>query len=492
MTWEPTVIPETTVRQLAVIGGLGQLASADLYDKLQAAIAQQAQLGQQFCLTLASEPCQPYQRGHGTGVEPERISSRKLFLYDTAATLAKAGPVSLLLPCFVSHTFLDELQAELAVPIINMMEALASHLAALPAAGTLGVLCTGYVQEQQLFERYFASDQLIYPSGDVHDSCIAPAIYGADGVLSGLAGDAALARLEHACRQLLAHGARTIVPGSSEIAVFARALQQRGLPVLDSHQIYAAHAVSRGAARTAPVFRLGVIGGIGPAATVDFMQKVIGSTSAKCDQDHIRLVIDHNPQIPDRTANLIGQGADPTLALYSACKRLEANGAAAIAMPCNTAHAYVPRLQAGLSVPIVNMLAETVAHIERNLPTHRQVGLLATTGTVASGVYHQAAQDAEFELLVPDAQHQALVMEAIYGERGVKAGFVDGTCRQPLLQALAHLVARGATAVILGCTELPLLLPEHPAFAVGEQRVVLLDPTAILARRCVLLAGELA
>jgi len=239
---------------------------------------------------------------------------------------------------------------------------------------------------------------------------------------------------------------------------------------------------------TGHAFKLGIVGGIGPAATVDFMSKIIRNTDARCDQEHLRLVVEHNPQIPDRTANLLGGGEDPTQALYEACKRLEANEATLIALPCNTAHAYIARIQPHLSVPIANMLHETVAHIERHWTDRPTVGLLATSGTIGAGVYHAAAAGRALDLIVPDGQHQQYVMEAIYGERGVKAGCVDGPCKEALLRALAHLAERGATVVILGCTELPLILEQHPAYRIGAQTVALLDPTDLLARYCVAVA----
>lgn len=476
------MLTSTPPRHLAVIGGLGYLAGIDLYNKLRDTVAVSG-AGDRYRLNLEQHH---YHRGDGTGTEPERIGGRKLHLYDAAAMLEQCQADGVLLPCFISHTFLGELQAEVQVPILNMMTALAGHLA--HGRGKLGVLCTDYVRESMLFERYLDADRLIYPSQRTYETCVAPAIYGVDGVLAGVAGAAALNRLHEACVELMEQGAELIVPGVSEIAVLAGALRQRGLPVLDSHQVYVDYALAQQDGQSPPAFKLGIIGGIGPAATVDFMQKIIRNTSAERDQDHIRLIVDHNPQIPDRTANLLGQGADPTLALYSACKRLEANGAALIAMPCNTAHAYVPRLQPRLSIPIVNMLTETVRHIAEHCAEHAKVGLLATTGTVSSGVYHEAARDADFELIVPDAARQAMVMEAIYGKLGVKAGFTDGPCKVALTRAMEHLVERGATVVILGCTELPLLLSEHAALAVGGGTVVVLDPTAILARRCVALA----
>ncbi|MEO5932411.1 MAG: amino acid racemase [Duganella sp.] len=474
--------PSTAPRHLAVIGGLGRLAGVDLYDKLRDTVTASGAAGR-YRLNLERLP---YRRGDGAEAEPERIGGRKLYLYDAAARLERRRVDGVLLPCFISHTFLEELQAELQVPILNMMSALGRHLHG--GERKLGVLCTGYVRDSGLFERYVDADRLIYPSRRTYETCVAPAIYGADGVLAGSAGDAVLDRLQRACAELLEQGAEVIIPGVSEIAATARALRRRGLPVLDSHQIYVDYALAWRDGRKTPVFKLGVVGGIGPAATVDFMQKIVRNTPAARDQDHIRLIVDHNPQIPDRTANLIGQGADPTLALYSACKRLEANGAALIAMPCNTAHAYVDRLQPGLAIPIVNMLSETVGLINEHCAGHAKVGLLATTGTVRSGVYHEAARGGDFELIVPDAAHQALVMEAIYGELGVKAGHTDGPCKAMLMQAVRHLVEHGATVIVLGCTELPLLLPEQAALVVGGRAVVVLDPTAILARRCIALS----
>ncbi|MES2349599.1 MAG: amino acid racemase, partial [Pseudomonadota bacterium] len=297
-----------------------------------------------------------------------------------------------------------------------------------------------------------------------------------------------IALLLEACRDLMAQGAELIVPGATEIAMVSNLLRAAGMPVMDSNQAYVDYALEMRQPRPRRSFKLGIVGGVGPAATVDFMEKIISNTAARRDQDHVKLIVEHNPQIPDRTANLIGEGEDPTLAIYAACKRLEANQADLIAIPCNTAHAYIERIRGQVEVPIINMLQETVSHISRHHAGERIVGLLATDGTVGSRVYHEAAAGAPFELLVPDNAHQALVMRAIYGKYGVKAGYLEGQCRQDLIQALEHLLDAGASVVILGCTELPLLLQENSAFQLGDRSVALLDPTAILARRCVAIA----
>ena len=470
-------------RHLAVIGGLGRLASNDLYSKLVKALAIRGETDR-YRLTLEQRR---YDRPHGHGTEPVDICGRELYLYDTIHLLALSQADSVLLPCFMSHTFMDELQAEVRVPILNMIEALARHVDDIGRPRHIGILCTTYVREKHLFERYFPTQTLTYISKDAHERFFVPAVYGEHGLMAGETNDAA-GKLHRACEDLLAQGAEIIIPGTSEIAAIAQVLAERGLPVVDTHQVYVDFALAHQAWNRPDIFKLGIVGGIGPAATVDFMQKIVRNTPAERDQDHVRLIVDHNPQIPDRTANLVGNGTDPTLALYSACKRLEANGASAVAMPCNTAHAYVERIQASLHIPIVNMLSETVRHISAHCPGHTKVGLLATSGTIASRVYHEAARGSLLELIIPDAEHQALVMETIYGSQGVKAGFTDGPCKQSLLKALEHLVKRGASAVILGCTELPLVLPEHRAYEITGKTVVLLDPTAILARSCISLA----
>jgi len=214
------------------------------------------------------------------------------------------------------------------------------------------------------------------------------------------------------------------------------------------------------------------------------MAKVVRNTPAGRDQDHLKLVVDQNPQIPDRTAHLAGAGPDPTLALYAACLRLQEAGAGLIAIPCNTAHAFISRLQPRLAVPIVDMLAATADRARALLPAGAAVGLLATDGTVRSRLYDAAFAATGLGLVVPDAAHQRLVMEAIYGGDGIKAGRTEGACRDRLLAALRHLAGRGARAVVLGCTELPLVL-RGADVDVDGLRLRLLDPTGVLAQACV-------
>jgi len=224
---------------------------------------------------------------------------------------------------------------------------------------------------------------------------------------------------------------------------------------------------------------LGVVGGVGPSATVDFMDKIIRHTPASRDQDHIRMIVDHDPTIPDRTAYLLGEGADPTASILAACKRLEAYGADLIAIPCNTAHAFVEPIQRDLTIPIINMLLETAQCVEDQHGGVKTIGLLATNGTLKSRIYHDLIEQMGRTVVVPDEVHQCLVMKAIYA---VKAGNTEGTNLEEFRLALAHVINAGAELVILGCTELPLL---SARIEMNRESIPVLDPGEILARKCV-------
>ncbi|HWW07325.1 aspartate/glutamate racemase family protein [Collimonas sp.] len=472
-----------------IVGGLGALGAADIFFKMvKAAPTRYGAEQPEFIFEQL-----PFAEGDAPGERLALQNGRKLYVFDTIRRFEDRGLNGVILPCFISHTFIEELRAEVKVPIVSIMDALREFISRKhPEARRLGILTSDFVREKNLFERHFVDDgcDLIYPSDQVQKECVMPAIYRPDGLKMGFMKGASLELLAKACQDLLAQGADLIVPGFTEIPIIVDALTEMGLPVIDSNLVYANYAVNHGGSSSKKQFKIGVVGGIGPAATVDFMTKIVRNTPAERDQDHIKVVVEQNPQIPDRTANLIGDGADPTISLYSTCKRLEAADADIIAIPCNTAHAFVERIQPYLSIPVVNMLTAAVEHIQKNLPRDAIVGLMATTGTVRSGVYHEAAANARIELLIPDEDHQSRVMNAIYGEEGIKAGFIEGSCREDLCAVLEHLAKRGARAVILGCTELPLILSSTGSFPVFGTTVEIIDPTEILAKKCVAFAME--
>jgi aspartate racemase len=475
-------------RSLGVIGGLGAVGSADIFYKLVKSVAARGE-GENLDIIFEQHP---FEEEPAPGAQNARTTARKLYVFNMIKQFEQRKVDAVVIPCFISHTFLDEIKSEVGLQIISMMEALQAHIARrIPGEHTLGILTTDYVKKSALFEKFFPSREysLLYPSVAVQEHSVMESIYGTNGVRKGHVQGMAVDLLFNACEDLLARGAQVIVPGATEISVVADVLRERGMPIIDINQVYAQFAIDAQAMTTEKAFKVGIVGGVGPAATVDFMNKIISQTPGKRDQDHIKIVLEHNPQIPDRTENLVANGPDPTVALYSACKRLEANDANMIAIPCNTAHAYVERIQPYLSIPIINMLYETMSHIRRKYGEHKIIGLLATSGTIDSRVYHDIAAKENFNMIVPDSAHQEKVMASIYGPSGVKAGCISETALSDLKDAMEHLVMRGAEIIVLGCSELPILHPQMDDARILGKKVAILDPTAILAKRCVELSG---
>lgn len=228
--------------------------------------------------------------------------------------------------------------------------------------------------------------------------------------------------------------------------------------------------------RIPPRLVVGVLGGMGPEATVDFMSEVIGLTDAVRDQDHVRMIVDHNPQVPDRQAAMRGDADPVRRTLADMARRLETAGADFLVMPCNTAHAFYADAASAVSVPFISIIDATVEAIREEHPGITRVGLLATDACLASGVYRAALDDAGLELLLPGADAQRRTMELIFR---VKAGDTGDAVRAAMSEIAVGLADQGAGAVIAGCTEIPLVLD-----AVRDG-VPLVSSTRVLASRAV-------
>ncbi|MDZ3991914.1 aspartate/glutamate racemase family protein [Pseudomonas sp. Teo4] len=480
-----TADQNTVVRKLGIVGGLGMLAGGDLFYKL---VKSRAVLENQGRFHFIFEQ-HPFKDVLLPLDAQANMTSRKFYVYQVCKSFEESGVDAILLPCFASHTFRAEIQEEIGIPVLDMMDALVQHIHRVaPAGSTLGVLASDYVRHSGLLERALGADfTVVYPD-DHAQAALMEAMYGVNGIKDGYLEGLPLESVHQACLSVQGQGASIVIPGMTELSLVCADLQRRGVAVLDVNEIYASYATQEGSHPPILPFKLGIVGGVGPAATVDFMGKVVANTPAGRDQDHIKMVVEQNPQIPDRTAHLLRDETDPTMAMYATCKRLESAGANAIAIPCNTAHAFVERIQGHLRIPIVNMLTETVTWIKKSYGSKKVIGLLATSGTVQSQVYHCAANAAGLQIMVPAPDYQKLVMDSIYGERGIKAGFTDGLCREQLQLAAEHLVEAGAEVLILGCTELPLVLSHCDAYDLNGNTVALVDPTTILARQCVGLA----
>jgi len=216
-----------------------------------------------------------------------------------------------------------------------------------------------------------------------------------------------------------------------------------------------------------PSLVLGVLGGMGPAATLEFLKNLQAFTPAKADGDHIRVLMDLNPKVPDR--NTMGTAAGVTLAEMAG--GLAGAGAQVLAMPCNTAHAHADLIQRASGLPLIDLIGEGAKAARQS--GARRVGVLGTKGALRLYREYLAAQALGMVSLPPERQEA--FMATIYR---IKAGQLDAA-RSEMLAYAAELVAGGAEAVIAGCTEAPLVLGP------GDLRVEFIDPGELLARRCV-------
>ncbi len=228
---------------------------------------------------------------------------------------------------------------------------------------------------------------------------------------------------------------------------------------------------------------IGILGGMGPEATAYFFTLIIKSTKAETDQEHIPVVIYSHPEVPDRTDAVLGKGPNPLPHLLEGVRVLKEAGADFIVMPCVTAHHFYNEIMAEVRFPFLNLVDETLLYALRKVPEMKKVGLIASTGTLKSRLFHEAFDKEGVEIIEPTDEEQAQVMEAIFGKEGVKAGYTSGKCREIIHNTAQTLIMRRAEAVIAGCTEVPLVLKK------GDIDVPLIEPLQILAEVSILKAG---
>lgn len=223
---------------------------------------------------------------------------------------------------------------------------------------------------------------------------------------------------------------------------------------------------------------LGVIGGLGPMATAYLMELVTKMTKAGCDQEHLPMIVYSHPQMPDRTAYILKKNPNsPVPEMVRLARQLQQQDVAAIAIPCITAHYFWQEVSEQVETPVLNALVGTAEHLREN--GVRKVGIMATDGTIATGLLQRTLEDAGMEVLIPDAEHQKGVMDLIY--RDIKAN------RPPDMELFRKISSSlhdsGAEVIILGCTELSLI---KKAYNIGPGFI---DALEVLARLAVIACG---
>ena len=196
---------------------------------------------------------------------------------------------------------------------------------------------------------------------------------------------------------------------------------------------------------------VGVLGGMGPDATVDFIAKVIAATPAEVDEDHLRLLVDHNPLVPSRQAAILADGEDPGVVIAGMAKGLEAAGADFLVMPCNTAHAYAGDIVAAITVPFLSIIDVTVDACAE----YKRVGLMATAACLKSKIYERVLIECGIGVVgMKDEELSEFTRQIAEIKKGNRGADVSAAMR-----ALAvALQERGAEVIVAGCTEIPLVL----------------------------------
>lgn len=223
---------------------------------------------------------------------------------------------------------------------------------------------------------------------------------------------------------------------------------------------------------------LGIIGGMGPAATVDMLDKIVRYTDAASDREHIRVYVDVNTTIADRTASIKGTGPSCLPAICESAKKLADMGADYLILSCNTAHYYLDEIRATIDRPILSIVDAVTEYVtDHGINT---VALLATEGTMLGRVYTDTLEHAGVKVVLPTEEEQKVAMKAIYDVKEMGAERTDTTA---LNDVVRHFGEQGAKTVILACTEFPLIVDKM------TDVVTYLDATEILVRKAIRTAG---
>lgn len=232
---------------------------------------------------------------------------------------------------------------------------------------------------------------------------------------------------------------------------------------------------------------IGILGGMGPEATLDCFGKIIKNTAAKTDTEHIRVIIDSNPGIPDRIVAILGDGQSPVPALAAGCRGLEKAGADFIIIPCVTVHFFLSEIQAESPLPILSIFNAVAEAVHRHLPGAETVGLMGTIATIKAGFFQRRLAEEKIHTLAPDNAQQSKIVAAIKDIKDVRPSRTKSEITNDLIEAARSLIDKkpdGADAIIAGCTEIPLVLGQE------HLPVPYFDALTILARAAIRRAGR--
>jgi aspartate racemase len=199
----------------------------------------------------------------------------------------------------------------------------------------------------------------------------------------------------------------------------------------------------------------GIIGGMGPEATIDLMRRILRLTPALDDIDHVRCIVDNNPKVPSRIKAIIeGGGEDPGPCMADMARRLESWGADFLAISCNTAHYYYETISNAVKIPVINLIDTVVSHVKNNVPDCRKIGVLASTAVLMTGLYEKRFHDVGIEVIYPTSIFQARLLNVI---KNIKTGDTSPKVVKEYKEICEHLCSAGVKSVVIACTELSII-----------------------------------
>ncbi len=218
---------------------------------------------------------------------------------------------------------------------------------------------------------------------------------------------------------------------------------------------------------------VGILGGMGPEATVDLMQRIIRLTKASDDIDHIRCIVDNNPKVPSRIKAIIeGNGEDPGPCMADMGRRLEAFGADFLVIACNTAHYYYDAVQKAVTIPVINLIDLVSHYVKAHYPDQDKIGILASPAVALTGLYTERFKTLDIRDIWPDSDAQDSLFEVI---KAVKKGDTGSGVRDAYKKVCDNLLHKGAQTAIIACTELSALDSALPINTVDAAQVLALE-----------------
>ena len=226
---------------------------------------------------------------------------------------------------------------------------------------------------------------------------------------------------------------------------------------------------------------VGILGGMGPEATVDLMQRIIRLTPALDDADHIRCIVDNNPKVPSRIKAIIeGDGEDPGPCMADMGRRLESWGADFLVIACNTAHFYYDAVQLAVNIPVINLIDLVASYVKDNFPNHRKIGILASPAVAMTGLYTQRFSRLGIEDVWPDPDHQAFLLSII---KAIKKGDTNSKVCDEYSKVCQNLAHHGAEIALIACTELSALGGDLPLPSLDAAEILAIEIVQVATNR---------